>query len=139
VTEDAAKPAETQSADRPGQEATLFAALGYIPLLFFLPLFIGPRDSFARFHGRQSLVMFVVVLVFQVFVWVSDLVLGRIMGSMFLLGFFFKSVAWIVHYPLGFIVAGAYTVAVVAGVVQAATGQYWRIPVIGAYAERIRI
>jgi uncharacterized membrane protein len=58
---------------------------------------------------------------------------------MFLLGFFFKAIAWTVHYPVGLIVALGYAVVVVVGIVQAATGQYWRIPVIGAYAERLRI
>jgi uncharacterized membrane protein len=139
VIEGVVKPAEARAEERPGQEATLLAALGYVPLLFFLPLFVGTREPFARFHGRQSLVMLLVVLAFQVCVAVADLVLGRVMGSMFLLGFFFKAIAWILHYPAGFLVAVAYSVALVAGIVHAATGQYWRIPVVGAYAERIRI
>jgi len=30
-------------------------------------------------------------------------------------------------------------VLVIVGIVQAATGQYWRIPVLGVYAERIKL
>jgi len=115
------------------------AAVGYIPLLFFLPLFVGAREHFARFHGRQSLVLFAAVLIFNVVVWVADLLLGRILGGMFLIGFFFKAVAWIIHYPMGFAVALAYLVLVVLGFAQAVTGRYWRIPVVGVYAERLNL
>ncbi len=133
------KEAEATPADRPSQDAILLAALGYLPLFFFLPLFAGTKEPFARFHGRQSLVLFVTVLIFQVAVWLSDLVLGRILGNMFLLGFFFKAVAWLVHYPTGFLVAAVYAVLVIVGIVQAATGQYWRVPILGVYAERLKL
>jgi uncharacterized membrane protein len=139
LTDTPLKESAPDLSDRPSQDAVLLAALGYIPLLFFLPLFVGTRAPFARFHGRQSLVMFSAVLTFQVMVWLSDLVLGRILGSMFLLGLFFKAVAWLIHYPTGFAVAALYAVLAVAGIVQAATGAYWRIPVLGVYAERLRV
>jgi uncharacterized membrane protein len=134
----------TKESDSPGSEhassdAVILATVGYIPLLFFLPMFVGTREPFARFHGRQSLVMFAFVVLFNVAVSITDLVLGRILGGMFLIGFFFKAVAWLIHYPAGSVVALAYTALVVAGIVQAATGQYWRIPVLGAYAERLRL
>jgi uncharacterized membrane protein len=130
---------ERNAGEGPSQDSVLLAAIGYVPPLFFLPLFVGSREPFARFHGRQSLVMFLMVLAFQTCVWTVDVVLGKIMGSMFLLGYFFKAVAWIVHYPLGFVVGVAYLVVVVMGIVQAAAGREWRIPVVGAYAERLRI
>lgn len=117
----------------------MLAAVGYVPLLFFLPLFVGSRERFAKFHGRQSLVMFALVVVFHIAVSITDLFLGRILGGMFVLGIFFKAVAWLVHYPAGFLVAVAYAVLVIIGIVQAATGQYWRIPVLGVYAERLKL
>jgi uncharacterized membrane protein len=125
--------------DRASSDAILLSAVGYIPLLFFLPLFVGTREPFAKFHGRQSLVMFAVVLGFNIMVAITDLVLGRILGSMFILGLFFKVVAWLIHYPAGAVVALAYAVLVVMGIVKAATGEYWRIPVVGVYAERLRV
>ncbi len=133
------KESEPPVAERVSQDAILLAAVGYVPLLFFLPLFVGTREPFARFHGRQSLVMFATVVVFNIGAGITDLVLGRILGSMFLMGFFFKAVAWLIHYPVGFAVALAYAVLVIIGVVQAATGQYWRIPVVGVYAERLKL
>lgn len=117
----------------------MLAAVGYVPLLFFLPLFVGTKEPFAKFHGRQSLVLFATLVAFNIAVGITDLILGRILGSMFLLGFVFKAMAWLIHYPAGFVVAVAYAVLVIIGIVQAATGQYWRIPVIGVYAERLKL
>jgi uncharacterized membrane protein len=129
----------SEAEERPSSDAVLLAALGYIPLLFFLPLFVGSREPFARFHGRQSLVLFAVVVVFNLMVAATDLVLGRMLGGMFLIGFFFKAAAWLIHYPAGLTVAIAYLAVAVVGIAQAATGQYWRIPVVGVYAERLRL
>jgi len=125
--------------ERASSDAVLLAAVGYIPTLFFLPLFVGTREPFAKFHGRQSLVMFAGLVVFNIAVAVTDLVVGRLLGSMFLIGFFFKVVAWLIHYPAGFALALIYAVLVIVGIAKAATGEYWRIPVVGAYAERLRI
>jgi uncharacterized membrane protein len=139
LTDTTTEERESPSPEQPSSDAVLLAAVGYIPLLFFLPLFVGTREPFARFHGRQSLVMFAAVVLFNIMVSITDLVLGRILGGMFLIGFFFKAVAWLVHYPAGFVLALAYIVLVIMGIVRAATGQYWRIPVAGAYAERLKL
>jgi uncharacterized membrane protein len=139
LTDTTTKESESAAVERPSQDAVLLATFGYIPLLFFLPLFVGTREPFARFHGRQSLVMFAIVLAFHVAVSIIDLVLGKVLGGMFLMGFFFKAVAWVIHYPGGFAVSLAYAVLVVMGIARAATGQYWRIPVVGVYAERLRL
>jgi uncharacterized membrane protein len=139
VTDTTTKEPGLPASERASSDAILLAALGYVPLLFFLPLFVGSREPFARFHGRQSLVMFAAVVIFNVAVSITDLVLGRILGSMFVLGAIFKAAAWLIHYPAGLVVALAYTVLVIIGIVQAATGEYWRIPVVGAYAERLKL
>ena len=139
MTDTTTKESESAAVERASQDAVLLATFGYIPLLFFLPLFVGTREPFARFHGRQSLVMFGIVLTFHVAVSIIDIVLGKVLGGMFLMGFFFKAVAWVIHYPGGFVVSLAYVVLVAIGIARAATGQYWRIPVVGAYAERLRL
>jgi uncharacterized membrane protein len=139
LTDTPTEQSELLGPERASSDAILLAAVGYVPLLFFLPLFVGTREPFAKFHGRQSLVMFATVLAFNVMVAITDVILGRILGSMFLLGLFFKVVAWVIHYPAGFVVALAYLVLVVVGVAKAATGEYWRIPVLGVYAERLRV
>jgi uncharacterized membrane protein len=139
LTDTTTKESDASGSEPASSDAVLLAAVGYVPLLFFLPLFVGTKEPFAKFHGRQSLVMFAFVALFNIMVSITDLILGRILGGMFLIGFFFKAAAWLIHYPAGFVVALAYTVLVVMGIGQAATGQYWRIPVVGVYAERLRL
>ena len=139
MTDTPTKERDSTGPEQTSSDAVLLAAIGYVPLLFFLPLFVGSKEQFAKFHGRQSLVMFGAVLLFNLMVGITDLVLGRILGGMIVIGFFFKAVAWLIHYPAGFVVALAYMVLVIVGIVQAATGQYFRIPVVGAYAERLRL
>jgi len=139
LTDTTTQPSEPASAERASSDAILLATVGYVPLFFFLPLFVGAKEPYAKFHGRQSLVLFAAVVAFNIAVGFTDLILGRVLGSMFLIGFFFKAVAWLVHYPAGFVVAVAYAVLVIVGIVQAATGQYWRIPVLGVYAERLKL
>jgi len=120
-----------------GQGNAALAAVGYLPLLFFLPLVVAPNDRFCRFHGYQSLVAFLAFILFWIAVWIVDLVFGRMIGSIFLIGFLFRALAWLVHNIAGALVSLGYFVLVIMGLVQAAIGRYWRIPVLGVYAERL--
>ena len=102
-----------------------------------MPLVVGRDVAFCGYHGRQSLVLLASLLACQVVIWLSDLVFGKILGSVLIIGLVFKALAWVVHYPVGLAVALGYVVATVVGAVQAASGKYWRIPVLGAYVDRM--
>ena len=117
----------------------MLAAVGYLPLLFFLPLFLARTDAFARHHAKQAMVIQCVLISFWVAVWVSDFVLGRVLGNMLLLGFLFRLMAWLIHYPLGFAVSLGYMVLAAVGLVQSFAGQYWRVPILGAFADRLAL
>ncbi len=125
-----------QEQDLPSQENTALAAVGYLPMMFFLPLLVGGQDDFARFHGKQSLLLFLGFFVAWMGIWVIDLLFGRMMGSIILLGFIFKAVAWFVHNLVGMLVSLLYIGLMIAGMVQAATGRYWQVPWLGSYAAR---
>jgi len=120
------------------QEGKLLAALGYVPMLFFLPLLIRPRDSFCRYHGIQSVILISALTVFWVGVYILDLILGKVLGNVIIIGFIFKAAAWIFHYFVGTIVSLLYIILSIMGIFQAAIGQYWRIPVIGVYIDRLQ-
>ena len=122
----------------PAAESIALAAVGYLPVLFFLPLLVRKEDEFARFHGKQSLVLFLALVALWVCIWVVDLLFGRVLGSMLLLGVVFKGLAWFVHNIVGGLVSLSYIVVMVLGVVQASLGRYWRMPLLGVYAERLR-
>ncbi|MEO0079660.1 MAG: hypothetical protein ABIK44_03170 [candidate division WOR-3 bacterium] len=115
----------------------MLAAIGYLPILFLVPLMARRDDPFCRFHGVQSLVLFGALLLLWISINIMDFLFGRIMGSLFLIGFIFKLIAWIIHNIGGPVVSLAYIALVIAGIVQAAAGQYWRVPFLGRYVERL--
>ena len=125
-----------QDSDQPGSGSAAIAAVGYLPLLFLVPLLGAREDEFARFHGRQGLALFLVFVGAWLAIWVVDLLFGRVLGHVILLGFLFRMVAWLVHNVVGTLLSLAYIAAMLVGVVQAAQGRWWRLPFVGAYAER---
>lgn len=123
--------------EKPGQESQVLAVLGYLPALFFVPLLLGRADRFARFHSKQSLVLFLAFLTAWVAIWLVDLTFGRILGSIVILGVVFQALDWLVHNLVGGLVSLAYVAVMVLAMVQAAMGRFWRLPFLSAYAERL--
>ena len=119
------------------RDAMLLAVIGYLPVLFFLPLVLGLRDSYALFHGRQSMILFVVFVGIWMAIWLVDMIFGRMLGNVFLLGFVFQGVDWIVHNVVGSIVSLVYIVVMGVCMVHAAAGRRWRIPFLSVYADRV--
>lgn len=115
------------------------AAIGYIPFLFFIPIFANREDEFALFHGKQSLTLFCAFIITWIALWLINLILSGILGHIFIIGFLFKGIAWLIHNVIGSIVSIGYLVLAVMGIINASAGNYWRIPIIGAYSERLKI
>lgn len=118
------------------RSATL-AAIGYVPPLFLAPLLHDPADDFAREHGRQSLVTFVLFALGWLAIWLVEVLFTRLLGGVILLGFLFRALAWLVHYVGGTALSLAYLGVMVAGIVQAARGRRWRAPFIGPVNRRM--
>jgi uncharacterized membrane protein len=115
----------------------VIAAVGYVPFLCFLPIFARKDDDLARFHGKQSLILLAALIGIWVLIWIVDLVLGHILGSIFLIGSLFKVIDWLVHYLVGGAVSLAYFIAIIAGAIQALAGKEWRIPFISTFASQL--
>lgn len=131
---------ETKVELKAGAEANrVTAALGYVPFLFFIPIFANREDEFAQFHGKQSLVLFCALIILWIAIWLIYLIFRGILGNIFIIGFLFKTLAWLIHNVIGTIISLGYLVLMVLGIINAASGNYWRIPIIGAYAERLKI
>lgn len=96
------------------QDAQFFAAIGYLSFLCFVPLALKKENSFALFHGKQALVLFILELaasILKVVPWMGDLV-----------------------FTLSFVVFGILSLI---GVVKVLMGERWEIPVVHEIAERI--
>src|SRR5438477_8658790 len=99
------------------EQNKVYAVLAYIGLLFLVPLLAAPNSKFARYHTNQGIVLFIAVLITMA----GSMVLAMIP----IIG----CVAWILPIAIG----GAAIVFMILGIVNAASGQYKPLPLIGHY------
>jgi len=98
-------------------EERLWAALSYLWILFLIPLLTKKDSSFAQYHAKQGLVLFILSLAISIFIPVP--VIG-----------------WFIIAPIGALIN---LFLVVIGLINALTGQKKPLPLIGAIAEKIKI
>ena len=94
----------------------VLAAIGYIWVLFIVPLLVKRDNEFVQFHAKQGLVLFVFEVVVIILGWLP--VLG-----------------WFVIMPIGTIAAIALAVM---GIVNTMQGRLWEMPFLAKYAQKIK-
>lgn len=119
------------------REGRALAAIGYLGIFCLLPLFLQRENAFARFHGKQGLVLFIAWIVTWIVISIIFWLFKGVFGHIPIIGLLFIGVAWIVR-VIGVILYIFYLILMIAGIVQAAMGKYWRMPVLGIYAERLK-
>lgn len=97
----------------------VFGALGYVGILFLIPLLAG-KTEFTRFHANQGLVLFLADVVSGVAIGIVTAVLGMIP----VLGVILSSV-------ISGVIGLAIFVLMILGIVNAAQGEMKPLPVIG--------
>lgn len=88
------------------------AALSYLWILFLIPLLLKRNSKFCQFHAKQGLVLFIIGFIASFLFWVP----------------FFGQVLWLVIIIL-----------VVVGVIKAYNGEFWKMPFIYQWSEKIKI
>lgn len=109
------QPAQTQ-VDPIIAEGKFFALVGYISILCLVPLVLKKDNRFALFHGKQSLVIFILE------------VAAAILKSVPAIGE--------VVFSLAFVVLGILSLI---GIVKVLMNEYWEIPYIHEIAQKISI
>ena len=104
------KGSETGTVDN----AKALAAISYI--IFFIPMLMNPRNDFAMFHAKQSLV----------------LLIASLLGS-FVLGFI-PIIGWII---LPFFELAIFVLFIL-GIINALNGKEQELPVIGQFASNFK-
>lgn len=56
------------------EEGKALSIIGYLGILFLVPMLALPNNRFARFHANQGLVLFILWFV----LWIAELILDRI-------------------------------------------------------------
>jgi fumarate reductase subunit D len=98
------------------QDAKFFAAIGYLMFLCFVPLVIKKENSFAQFHGKQALVIFILELaacILKVVPALGDLI-----------------------FTVAFVVFGIFSLW---GIVKVLQGERWEMPVVYDISNRITL
>jgi fumarate reductase subunit D len=90
----------------------VLAALSYLWILVFIPLFLKKDSKFAQEHAKQGLIMFIVGLVGMFIFWIP------------LIGW----LAWLVLVILNLI-----------AIIKCLMGEFWEVPVLGALRKNINI
>jgi len=98
------------------EEGRFFAIVGYISILCLVPLLLKKENSFASFHGKQGLVLFI----FEV--------AASILRAIPALGDLI--------FTLVFVACGVLSLV---GIVQVLMNRYWEMPVIGEIAKKISL
>jgi uncharacterized membrane protein len=98
------------------EENKLVAAIGYIGILCLVPLLLKPKSQFAKFHGKQGLIL--------VIGWVINFMIGLI-----------PVLGWI----LAFVGTIALVILSILGILKALSGEYWEMPYLSEYAKKINI
>jgi len=111
------KPATTEApktgGDKDVEDNKMLAAIGYLWVLCFIPLFAKKDSPFAQFHGKQGFLLFVISIGLWIIGW-------------------FPVIGWFVLFfgEIGL------TILSIVGIIKALSGEKWEIPYIGQYAKK---
>lgn len=98
------------------EQNRIIAALGYIGILCLIPLILKPKSQFAKFHGKQGLIL--------VIGWVINFLIGTV-----------PVLGWL----LAFIGTIALIILSLLGIMKALAGEYWEMPYLSEYAKKLNL
>ena len=118
-----------------GLDENVAALLSYIfgwvsGLIFFL---IEKNSRLVRFHAMQSLLLNIVAVILGIGIWILSVLLFFIVA---LASSTLASILSMLVGLLGFVVVIGLLIAVILCLVKAYQGQYFKLPVIGNFAEK---
>lgn len=99
------------------EENKVWAAIGYLGILFLIPLLAKKDSPFAVYHGKQGLALFV-----------AGLVVGAVSAL--------PVIGWFVVAPIGGILL---FILFIMGLINALGGKMVPLPVIGKMVENLKI
>ncbi len=100
---------ELKHGEKFSQEEKNLAALGYIPVICLIVLLLKKEHPFICFHAKQGLIMCLCFFLF----WYMPII-GTVMN------FFLVAMMFV-------------------GLIKAKEGEYWKAPVLGNLAEKIKV
>ncbi|MGB9589278.1 MAG: hypothetical protein ACP5QG_04795 [candidate division WOR-3 bacterium] len=118
------------------EEGKVLAWLSYLGILFLVPLFTQRQNPYTMFHVRQGIVLFGVWIVGFV-VGILQLILHIIISMIDI-----PYAGCCVDLGLGVLQIAIYILALVLsiiGIVKSLSGEMWKMPMLAAIAEKIKL
>ncbi|MBN2071230.1 MAG: hypothetical protein JW814_07205 [Candidatus Krumholzibacteriota bacterium] len=110
----------------PTDRARWISAISYVTFFCFLSLWKSKNDPFVKYHARQGFLLLLAECIILILAVILDLTIGR-------LRFVGVLIVGLVQLVAGL---GALTLSVL-GFVKALFGEYWDLPLLGEYREKI--
>lgn len=111
---------------RPSDRSRWVAAASYLAVVCFFSLWRSKDDPFIRYHARQGFLLLLAECVALVLALIMEATIGKLRLVGLLVIILFQLVAGL----------GALTVSVV-GFIKALFGEYWHLPLLGDYREKV--
>lgn len=110
----------------PADRARWISAISYLSFLCFISLWKSKDDAFIKYHSRQGFLLLLAEVVIFVLALILDLTIGK-------LRFIGVLIVGLVQFVAGL---GALLLSVL-GFVKALFGEYWELPFLGEYRDKI--
>lgn len=110
----------------PSDQSRWMAAMSYVTFFCFWSLWKAGEDRFVKYHARQGVLLLLAECIILVMTVILDSTIGR-------LKFIGVLLVGIIQLAAGL---GALTLSVV-GFVKALFGEYWHLPYLGDFREKI--
>jgi uncharacterized membrane protein len=108
------------------EEGKTLAAIGYLGILFLIPLLAKKDNEFCQFHGKQGAVLFGVEVIGAIVLIILSVVLGFVPCA----GWAISLVLWLAFWVCALGLS-------IWGLVKALKGEYWKMPVIASLAAKL--
>jgi uncharacterized membrane protein len=101
-------------------EGKSLAWLSYLGLLLLIPLLVNKNNEYSKFHVKQGMILLIS--------WIALSIVSVVLGFIPVIGWIISGAGWIFLLVL-----------MIMGIVNALTEKTTPLPVIGKYAEKIKI
>lgn len=98
------------------QSEKFLSAIGYLGVLCLVPLLLERKSAFAQHHGKQGLIL----LIAWMLIWIGNII--PILGQ----------IVWVIGSVM-------FIMLIILGMVNAFAGRLWEMPILGAYAKRLKL
>jgi uncharacterized membrane protein len=108
------------------EEGKTYAGIGYLGILFLVPLLAAKDNKFAQFHAKQGMILTIAGFIAIIVVIILSVVLS-----------FIPCIGWAIGIILWLVVVIGWLVLAIMGLVKAFQGEYWKMPVLGDWAKQL--